>query len=370
MSKRLTRHLTSVATEVETVLKAHFGLTEKELKNLRARAQDVVALFPNSVKRKIADLWIDYEVQRDVIHKHVLSIMRRWDPRICSPVSACVVLPQGSTMPMDGQLANLVEKILTYDGQHRCIAAAILGLDEIPISIVYTDDANFPSYAFEMLNQTGVKRLTPGDIHRNALVRYKNGSREKKNVLAYKMQKAFDDCGVDLEDKKTRENANLRGDNDYFFSHFKYAQKAMEVEKEGDVLRNILSAITTVYNLQEEVDQGVYIGLLELQRLAGTKHSGLPDDWMTQVLKLVKNRFKSSHLMHDRAKIQFDHKFPGAAWSAPSGMSEFIREVYMMEGGTLKLPTHGAGACLDVVKNPAPGLFPKVSKSKIELETA
>lgn len=370
MAKRLTRPLIDVATEVEIALKSHFGLTDKELKNLRAKAQVLVAMFPKSVKRKIADLWIDYEVQRDVIHKHVLSIMRRWDPRICSPVSACVVLPGGKEISTtDAQLTNLVEQILTYDGQHRCIAAAILGLKEIPISVVYTDDPNFPSYAFEMLNQTGVKRLTPGDLHRNALVRYKNGSREKKNVTAFKMQKAFDTAGVDLEDKNTRNNPNLRGVNDYFFSHFKYAQKTMDLEKEGDLLREILEAITGVYQLQEEVDQGVFIGLYELQRLAGNKNTGLPKDWMKQVLRTVKDVYKSSHLMHDRAKLQFAHKFPGAAWSAPSAMSEFIRELYIMQGGKLKLPTHGAGAMLDVVTNPAPGLIPK-TVTDTELEAA
>jgi hypothetical protein len=41
-------------------------------------------------------------------------------------------------------------------------------------------------------------------------------------------------------------------------------------------------------------------------------------------------------------------------------MSEFIREIYMINSGKLGLPTHGTGACLDVATNPAPGLIPKV----------
>lgn len=350
MPKRLTRRLIEVAVEVEAVLKSAHKLTNKELNRLRGKAQSNTHLFPDSVKGKIDDLWIDYEVQRDVIYEHVLRIMQQWDPRICSPASACVILtPNADT-------AN--EKILTYDGQHRSVAAAILGLEEIPVSVVRTTDHNFPSYAFEMLNQTGVKRLTPADLHRNALVRYKNGSRERKNVLAFKMQKAFDEVGVDLEDKNSRKNPNLRGSNDYFFSHFKYAQKVMDLEKEGDLLKDILSAIIGVFQLQEEVDQGVFIGLYELQRLVGNKNTGLPADWMEHVLRKVKEVYKSSHLVHDRAKLQFAHKFPGAAWSAPSAMSEFIREIYMLQGGDLKLPTHGTGACLDVSTNPAPGLFP------------
>lgn len=350
MAKRLTRPLTDVVREVEAELKANFGLTDKELEQLRKQAQLSLSLFPNSIKEKIEKLWIDYEVQRDVIYKHILGIMRRWDPRICSPVSACIVL--------DPALDPEHQRVLTYDGQHRTIAAAILGLKEIPVSVVETKDSNFPSYAFEMLNQTGVKRLTPADLHRNALVRYKNGSHEKRNIQAYKMQKAFDKVGVDLEDKASRKNPSLRGNNNYFFSHFKYAQKAIELEKEGDILADILTAITNVYPLQEEVDQGVFIGLYELQRLAGNKNTGLPKDWMTQVLTKIRQVYKSSHLVHDRAKVQFSHKFPGATWSAPSAMSEFIREVYMHQGGTIALPTHGAGANLGVSTNPAPGLFP------------
>jgi hypothetical protein len=347
MAKRLTRKLTDVVAEVERHLKAHFKITTKQLDSWRAAVLLSPNKFPNSTMVAIADMFIDYEVQRDVIYKHIINILKKWDARICSPGSACCI----GTDP----------RIFLYDAQHRTIAAALLGYTEIPCAVVDTTDPNFASYAFELLNDTGVKRLGPSDLHRNALVRYKNGSKDKKNVLAYKMQQAFDGIGVDLEDKNTRNNPNLRGDNDYFFSHFKYAQKVMDVEKEGDVLRNILTAITTAYPRQEEIDQGTFIGLLELQKLAGTKNNGLPADWMVKVLELVKKTFKSSHLLHDKCKVQFEHKFPGAAWSAPSAMSEFIRELYMINGGKLSLPTHGTGACLDVAVNPAPGLIPKVA---------
>ena len=353
MSKRLTRRLVDVATEVEAHLKAHFGLTDKELQAFKTKILNTTFTFPKSEMMKVIELWIDYEVQRDVIHKHVLGIMRKWDPRVCSPASSCKVIG------LKDEAGNLIPPVtVTFDGQHRILAAVILGYDMVPCSYVETDDPQFPSYAFEMLNQTGTKRLTPGDIHRNALVRYKLGSREKSSVEAYKMQLAFDESGVDLEDKNTRNNPNLCGDRNYFLSHFKYAMKVMELEKEGDILRNILKAITTVFPTQEEVDQGVFIGLYELQRLAGNKNTGLPDDWMIQVLTLCKNRFQKSHGLHDKCKAQFSHKFPGATWSAPSAMSEFIRELYIMEGGTLALPTHGIGAGLDVAINPAPGLFP------------
>ena len=40
-------------------------------------------------------------------------------------------------------------------------------------------------------------------------------------------------------------------------------------------------------------------------------------------------------------------------------MANFLREVYLMNGGTLNLPYHGEGAIAQTANNPAPGLFPK-----------
>jgi hypothetical protein len=40
-------------------------------------------------------------------------------------------------------------------------------------------------------------------------------------------------------------------------------------------------------------------------------------------------------------------------------MSNFMRELHMLNGGTLQLPTHGAGAHVGITAgNFAPGLFP------------
>jgi hypothetical protein len=247
-----------------------------------------------------------------------------------------------------------------YDAQHRTIAAGILGFTEIPCAVVETDDPNFASYAFEMLNDTGVKRLGPGDLHRNALVRYKNGSRDKRNVDARTMQDQFDNLGIDLQDKNSRQSDNLRGDNDYFFSHFKYAQKGIELDDSGKILYNILHAIKNVFPLQEEIDQGVFIGLYELQRLAGTTPNiELPSDWMQVLLESVKTVFKSSHLTHSKAKIQWEHSHPGAGWNAPLAMSNFLRELHVHIQGPLNLPFHGAGSQIGIEsKNYAPGLFP------------
>jgi hypothetical protein len=348
MTKRLTRKLTDVAIEVESQLKAHYGVTQKELDAwcTAARAKHQTQPFPQSSMVPIADLWIDYEVQRDVLHKHIINIMKKWDARICSPVSAC-------------QLVG-TDRIDTYDGQHRTIAAAILGFVEVPCAVVLTMDKNFASYAFEMLNDTGVKRLNPGDLHRNALVRHKNGSRDIKNVRAHTMQNQFDACGIDLQDKGSRASDNLRGDNDYFFSHFKYAQKGIEVDETGKTLQAILSAVKEVFPLQEEIDQGCYIGLYELYRIARSANIDLPNRWMKTLLESVKTTYKSSALVHSKAKVQWEHKNPGASWSAPSAMANFLRELHIRNGGKLDLPYHGEGATMGVLSgNIAPGLFPE-----------
>jgi hypothetical protein len=347
MAKRLTRKLTDVAKEVENQIKAHFNVTQKELDAWRARAKASTYTFPTTAMVPILDLWIDYEVQRDVLHKHIINIMKKWDPRICSPVSACQLIG--------------TERIDTYDGQHRTISAAILGFDSVPCAVVQTNDKNFASYAFEMLNDTGVKRLTPGDLHRNALVRYKNGSRDKKVVDARTMQDQFDALGIDLQDKGSRNSENLRGDNDYFFSHFKYAQKGIEIDDSGKILHDILSAIKTVFPLQEEIDQGVFIGLYELHRISSTSaNSRLPAGWMKTLLESIKPTFKSSSLVHAKAKVQWAHKNPGATWSAPSAMSNFMRELHILAGGSLQLPYHGEGAKMGIEDgNAAPGLFPE-----------
>jgi hypothetical protein len=347
MAKRLTRKLSAVAREVESQIKAHYNVSQKEIDAWRTAAQSSPYSFPVTAMVPIEDLWIDYEVQRDVLHKHIINIMQKWDPRICSPVSACRLISN--------------DRIDTYDGQHRTIASAILGFDQVPCAVVETSDQNFASYAFEMLNDTGVKRLNPGDLHRNALVRYKNGSRDIKNVRARTMQDQFDVCGIDLQDKGSRASDNLRGDNDYFFSHFKYAQKGIEIDESGKTLKAILTAIKEVFPIQGEIDQGVFIGLYELHRLSNTSvNARLPQGWMTTLLESIKPTFKSSALIHAKAKVQFAHVFPGGSWNAPSAMANFLRELHVRAGGQLMLPYHGEGAKMGVeAGNAAPGLFPE-----------
>jgi hypothetical protein len=175
------------------------------------------------------------------------------------------------------------------------------------------------------------------------------------------MQDQFDAQGIDLQDKGSRASDNLRGDNEYFFSHFKYAYKGIEIDDSGKVLANILESIKSVFPLQEEIDQGCFIGLYELHRISSTNPADkLPEGWMTTLLKTVKKTFKSSALVHAKAKVQWEHKNPGASWSAPSAMSNFLRELHIRNGGKLNLPFHGVGSKMGIEEGViAPGLFPE-----------
>lgn len=339
---RLSRKLTDVVAEVKLALEAEFGVTDEMIAGYRRKVDANGHEFPQgSTQVEIDKLYIDLEVQRAALPKHIWNIMKNYDPRLCGPASACRL--------------NDAEEISTYDGQQRSCATALLGFDSVPCNIVNTDDPAFASYAFEMLNETGVKRLTPGDLHRNALTRYRLGSREQKNVLARTLQDQFDGNGVDLEDKKTRAS-NRRGPNDYFYSHFKHAYKAIELDHSGETLNNILSAIKTVFPLQEEIDQGCFIGLYELARL--DTRQALPEGWMIAVLQSAKQFFNSSATVHSKAKQQHAWAMPGAGWSSPSNMSNFLRELHIVAGGELNLPYHGEGSIMQVQTNPVQGLFP------------
>ena len=339
---RLSKKLTDVVAEVKIALEAEFGVTEEMIAGYRRKVDSNGHEFPQgSTQEPIENLYIDLEVQRTALPKHIWNIMKNYDPRLCGPASACRL--------------NAAEEISTYDGQQRSCATALLGFTSVPCNIVNTDDPAFASYAFEMLNETGVKRLTPGDLHRNALTRYRLGSTEQKNVLARTLQDQFDQNGIDLEDKKTRAS-NRRGPNDYFYSHFKHAYKAIEMDHSGNVLNDILSAIKTVFPLQEEIDQGCFIGLYELARL--DTRQALPERWMITVLQSAKQFWNSSATVHSKAKQQHAWAMPGATWSSPSNMSNFLREVYLKAGGEINLPYHGEGSMMQVANNPIQGLFP------------
>ena len=81
---------------------------------------------------------------------------------------------------------------------------------------------------------------------------------------------------------------------------------------------------------------------------------------MKTLLESIKPTFKSSALIHAKAKVQWEHKNPGSTWSAPSAMSNFMREMHIRNNGKLNLPYHGEGSKMGIEEgNTAPGLFPE-----------
>jgi hypothetical protein len=81
---------------------------------------------------------------------------------------------------------------------------------------------------------------------------------------------------------------------------------------------------------------------------------------MKEVLTLCKKSFRDSHLLHSKAKVQWEHSHPGAGWNAPLAMSNFLRELYIRNGGKINLPYHGDGSKVGIdAGNIAPGLFPE-----------
>jgi hypothetical protein len=209
--------------------------------------------------------------------------------------------------------------------------------------------------------------LTPGDLHRNALTRFAKGSREKKNCNARALQDQFDKLDIDLESKAVRASAAKKGNGKFFFSHFNYAYKGIALDEDSDnpgqAVYQILHAITTVYPNDEEIDQGVFIGLYELKRMMGgkpgfTKRDGWPADWMIQVLQKIHEVFPRSHVVHKKSKDQWLH-VSATGWTAPRAVSNFLREIYEMQGGELNLPTHTVGG-----KKLTVGVFPNKNHCK------
>lgn len=349
--KRSAEKLSDVISDIKQTLALEHNITQAQLDAFRQTVNANGHSFPlGSMMVPVQHLWIDYEVQRDVLVKHIINIIKRYDPRICSPASSC-------TKEFD--IDNQQSPIFVHDGQHRIIATGVLGFTEMPLIVVETDDQSFSSYAFEESNMS-TKRLGPGDIHRNRLVRYKLGNRELKSVIARNMQDQFDNVGVDLEDKATRKSAKLRGSNPHFFSHFKYAINAIELDPTGKTLHMILDAITKAYPNDEEVSQDLFIGLYEITRLDVGQQ--LTAGWMEDVLKTCAKQFTRAttadkySVYKKKAKLQVEHISPGRGWDAPNIMSNFIRELYLVNSGTLKLPYHGAGSMVQLATNPAPGL--------------
>lgn len=329
MTKRISRLVIEVADEVFKELQERYGLTDKELEKHRARIKSSGFHFPRGLDTlPVKKLWIDYEVQRDVIVKHVLNIIRKFDPRIVGATS-CVKL-------IGSQHAN---RYYAYDGQHRTIAMIILGYTEVPACYVETDDERFASKAFEVLNDSGIKKIGKPDLHRIRLNLFAKGSEDRDNVLARRLQDQFDALDIDLQESNKRTNPNTCGPNEFWFSHFDYAYKGIKQDPSGESVYNILSAVKQTWPNDREIDQGVFIGLWQLNNWSQEACVKMPSRWMQSVLSEVAKVFHSSHTVHEMAKAQWAHVVGN--WSAPDGMAKFIREIYKRRGGKITLTFKG-----------------------------
>jgi len=335
IKKREKRRLLDVLPEVITAL----NNTVKGYSELAKRAQHKLTAdinlgknFPDGIiTTPIEEIWIDYSVQRDIKHKHIAKMLDRFDPRICMPAAGV-------------KIKGEEDKIYVYDGQHRLVVLALLGIKEVPICIVKTSQPTFPAMAFEICNDSGIAKASKGDIHRTLLYRWNNGDDldrdDSKVKSAYKMQSVFDECNIDLEEKRVRKSENLKGDSPYFFSHFDYAEKG--IAEGRDVLKNILTAIKTVYADEEEIDQGIFIGLLEMVKRARVDHmlDELPTGWMIDLLKVIKSSLGTAQHTHAVAKLQWQHT-RGTSWDAPVAMCNILREVFKLKANdSLKQKIH------------------------------
>ena len=350
--------LVKVAEAVKNELFSQ-GVTQEQIDAMRKNADRNKAEkgidYPEGTSfLPLDNLWLDYEVQRLAIPKHIhKTIMAKYDPRLHNPAQAAKITDNEDK-------GYNPDEILIYDGQQRSIAACLLGYTEVPILVVTTDDPAYPSYAFEQLNHSAVAKLTPGDLHKNRLTRYKLGNHEPDNKDAWVLEEQFVANDIDLQDKAQRKSEKYKGSNLYFMSHFAYAYKGLAVDRSGNVVHNVLRAIKKMYPLDKEIDQGVFIGLVELARLDRVNKPVLDKanpEWMEEVLKYARMSFDESGVLHSTTKKQQQHISPGASWTAPQCMANMLRELYIRNGGTeLNLPTHGAGASMLIDSNPLPSI--------------
>ena len=129
----------------------------------------------------------------------------------------------------------------------------------------------FPSYAFEMLNETGIKKLTPGDLHRNALTRFKLGSREERNVRARKMQDQFDTVGIDLRGQRhTQKHKTWRTVITSFHTSSMHTKALMWTAQGQCVAQHTELQSHKCFLYKKKLIRVCYIGLYELSRSRST----------------------------------------------------------------------------------------------------
>lgn len=337
MIKRISRSLSDVASEVLAELKDNHSVTDEQLKKLKNRVLNSGYLFPlGGIKVSTRILWIDYEVQRDVIIASILNLLKRWDSRICQP-AACNTTPDLVELVDEARNIYKFKKLFIYDAQHRCVTLAILGFKEIPVTIVVDTDPTFASWAFRESNST-IKKIGTPDKHRNNLRLFHLGRHDDETVRAYNLQTQFDRLKIDLVEKPEKIPPAER--QKYYMSHFDYALKPMGADKTGATTGKILEAIIKTWPNNEKIQNGIYIGLHKMNDMTKTLPKKLSKDWMIQVCEGVAKSFSNPEILEKSAADEIKQR-SGGTWSVPDGMYKFMREVYLLNGGTLPIPSDG-----------------------------
>jgi hypothetical protein len=362
MIQRISRSLSDVAKEVLQDLKDNHGVTDKQLQQLRGRVANSGNQFPlGGIKVRKNVLWIDYQVQRDVIKKTILSLLKKWDNRICQP-AACYTDPK-NVKTVDAE-HNIYEftKLFIYDAQHRCITLAILGAEEFYVTVVVESDKRFPSYAFRTSNSV-VKKIGKPDFHRNNLRLYDLNVHDNETIPAHNLQAEFDRLKIDLVEESIRNSTPVKQRKHWYMSHYDYAYKPMGSDPSGEVAGQILEAITKAWPNQEKIQNGVYVGMYHMNEVMKSLGKKLPKSWMTEVCQTVSASFSNPAALESAAERHAKWVGKSTTWNVPESMFKFIREVYRLNGGKLVIPADGAEYDLDRGVWVTPDLIPN-HKSK------
>jgi hypothetical protein len=331
--------MSAVVTEILQVLKDEHGVTDKQLKQFRDRVQANNYKFPyGGIKVSVDTLWIDYEVQRDVVIQQILRLLKKWDNRICQP-AACNTHPD--LVELIDEVKNIYKfkKLFIYDAQHRGVTLGVLGFTEIYVTVVVDEDPRFASYAFRESNST-IRKIGQPDFHRNNLRLYDLGVHDEETIPAKHLQNQFDALDIDLCEDSVRKSMDASERQAWYMSHFKYAQKPMGSDKSGATAGNILKAIITAWPKAEKIQNGAFIGLHQMNEAVKSLGVNLPADWMTQVALKVAESYKNPAHLEQAAERQVK-ALSGGQWTVPQGMYKFMREVYQINGGALVIPGDG-----------------------------
>ena len=236
----------------------------------------------------LEDIWVNYDIQRDVNDNHIMGIIERFLPSVCTPSSAVKIKEK------DGKLI-----IYVYDGQHRAVILAILGLSFVRCSLHETDDETFPAKAFRIVNESGIQLPSKLELYRTSLYRLMHGDHSVKKDKDVREAERIYEIGqkakVDWIDKKNLKVKRRQDERQH--EHYFTMISLIEKEVQGtsgigdDAVVDIFNSIKNVYTADKypEIEQGFYLGLYDMMIKAQEKNHTLDKrlkragygDWMT-----------------------------------------------------------------------------------------